>query len=76
VAGARGENAGVVKSILFGLGGLLIGLGAALLFSKLAYAAQRSKGAGVFYMTVPWLFCFSVLAATAYLSSSLARLIQ
>lgn len=73
VGGARGEKAGVLATILFGVGGLLVGLGGALLSTKFAYSALRSKGAGIFYMVVPMLFLFAVIASTAFLASWLTR---
>ncbi len=78
LAGAREEKAGAVASVLFSLGGLLVGFGAGAASTKLAYLVLWSKKLTdavvlVLYSIVPTLFFMAVIVGTACLAAWLAR---
>jgi len=73
ISAAHAHKAGIVSLVLFGLAGLAIGFGAAMMSSKFAYAILRSKkfSAGVglfFYSLVPLAGLLAVGVATVLLA--------
>ena len=68
IAAAHAHKAGIVPIVLFGLVGLAIGFGVAMMSSKVAYSILRSKklssGVGLFfYSLVPFAGLLAVALA-------------